>query len=63
MYVDLILKHYPEDKTKVKPYNNKMTVERKIYEVVSEAKLSECSNTYYYKSNQTDCDSVLKNTN
>jgi hypothetical protein len=63
MYVHVILKQYPEDKTKIKSYSNKMTVERKIYEVVDENKLSECSDNYYYDKYKTSCDKVLVNTN
>lgn len=62
LFVDIVLKHYPQDKLKVKPFSNKMTVSREIFEVLNETKLTECWENYYYDENyntRKDCENIF----
>lgn len=63
LYVDFTLSAYPKDKTKIKPYENKISVKREIFKVLDEDKLSDCSSNYYYSENKTDCELVFKKQN
>ena len=58
LYVDFKLYLVPEDKTTIKPFSNKISVERKIYEVLDDTMLSKCRK--YYWNEDIDCSLVLK---
>lgn len=59
LYVDYIIKQYPQDKTKVEPYANWMQVKRETFEVLDESLLSKCSDDYWYDKNKVECSKVL----
>lgn len=67
LFATIIIKDYPKDILKVKPYSNNISVKREIFEVLDETKLDECTsywNYYKYKTYSDEfklkCDKVLK---
>ncbi|PID86289.1 hypothetical protein CSB08_01355 [Candidatus Gracilibacteria bacterium] len=60
LFLDVILKQFPKNKLLVKKYSNGMTIQRKIYKVIDENKLSECSEARLYQRNKVDCSKVLE---
>ena len=64
IFVSAILKSYPQDKLKVKPYSNWVSIKREIYEVVDDTKLNnrctwiswnyECNNSDWLKLHTSD---------
>lgn len=59
LYVDYVIKQYPEDKLKVEPYSNWMQVKKEVFEVLDESLLSKCSDDYWYDQNKVECSKVL----
>lgn len=55
IYVDYIIKQYPEDKTKVEAYSNGMQVTREYYKVLDENLLDKCGDDYWYEENKIEC--------
>ena len=66
LYASIILKQYPKDILKIKPYSNKVNISRNIYEVLDENMLDKCNNywNYNYRSYSKEfkfsCDNALK---
>ena len=67
LYATVILKQFPKDILKVKPYSNKVNISRKIYEVLDEVSLDKCNNywNYWYydwedKNIKKECDNALR---
>ena len=63
IYYDIILKQHPKDKLQIKKYSHKMSVKRKIFEVLDEKNLNKCRQEELYRKNNNNYSSEYSTSN